>query len=170
MKRIINHSGSLRSAGPCYPYARDQTFKRGSALTFAILTLIFSLATATGLANAATPFAKENAPTFLKTVLSNGIPVYMKVQKANQVFHISLVLRGGSLVTTAQHAGWEAVALKTMARSSSAYPYEKAAAMLDRTSSTISATTQFEYSTFSLTTLNKYTDVLLSLWGCLLYT
>lgn len=140
--------------------------KSRSAVGIALLALCLFLAA--GIAGAATPFAKENAPTFLKTVLTNGIPVYMKVQKANQVFHISLVLRGGSLVTPQERAGWEAVALKTMARSSQAFPYEKAAALLDRTSSSISAETQFEYSSFSLTTLDKYIETLLPLWGDML--
>lgn len=140
--------------------------KKGRISSAALLALCLFLAA--GIAGAATPFAKENAPTFLKTVLTNGIPVYMKVQRANQVFHISLVLRGGSLVTPPERAGWEAVALKTMARSSQAYPYEKAAALLDRTSSSISAETQFEYSTFSLTTLDKYIETLLPLWGDML--
>jgi zinc protease len=55
-----------------------------------------------------------------------------------------------------------------MARSSQHYPYERAAAILDRTSSSIAAAVQFEYSTFSLTTLDKYRDELLDLWGDML--
>jgi len=119
-------------------------------------------------AGAQTAFVRENAPTFMKTVLSNGIPVYMKVQNANRVFHVSLVLNGGSLVTPPGHAGWEKIALNTMARSSQNYPYEKAASILDRTSSNIAAAVQFEYSTFGLTTLDKYRDELLDLWGDML--
>ena len=119
-------------------------------------------------AGAQTDFVRENAPTFMKAVLSNGIPVYMKVQPANRVFYATLVLNGGSLVTPPEHAGWEKIALNTMTRGSQQYPYEKASSIQDRTSSAISSATQFEYSTFSLTTLDKYKDELLDLWGDML--
>ena len=131
------------------------------------LAVIFVFIVAVG-AGAETAFVRENAPTFTKTVLSNGIPVYMKEQDANRVFYISLVLNGGSLVTPPERAGWEKIALNTMARGSQNYPYEKAASLLDRTSSHIAAAVEFEYSTFSLTTLDKYRDELLSLWGDML--
>ncbi len=131
------------------------------------LAVIFISIVAAG-AEAQTAFVSENAPTFTTTTLSNGIPVYMKVQNANRVFHVSLVLNGGSMVTPSERAGWEKIALNTMARSSQNYPYEKAASLLDRTSSNIAAAVQFEYSTFSLTTLDKYRDELLDLWGDML--
>ncbi len=134
-----------------------------------VLMAIFISIVAVGV-GAQTTFVRENAPTFMKTVLSNGIPVYMKVQNANRVFHVSLVLNGGSLVTPPEHAGWEKIALNTMARGSQHYPYEKAASILDRTSSHIAAAVQFEYSTFSLTTLDTYRDELLDLWADMLIT
>ena len=132
---------------------------------FIVVILIVGVATG---ACAATPYVRENAPTYMKAVLSNGIPLYMKVQNANQVFHVSLVLDGASLVTAPEQAGWEKIALATMARSSKNYPYEKAASILDRRSSVITGAVQFEYSTFSLTTLSKYSDELLALWSDML--
>lgn len=140
-------------------------FATGSVRRFAALIFIAALIAAAG---AQTSYVRENAPTFMKTVLSNGIPVYMKVQSANRVFHVALTLSGGSLVTPPEEAGWEKIALATMARSSQRYPYEQAASILDRTSSSIRASAQFEYSTFSLTTLDKYRDELLPLWGDML--
>jgi len=140
--------------------------KKSVKMRFALVAM-FVTVIAVGV-GAQTDFVRENAPTFMKTVLSNGIPVYMKVQDANRVFHVSLVLNGGSLVTPSEHAGWEKIALNTMARSSQNYPYEKAVSILDRTSSNISAAVQFEYSVFSLTTLDKYRDELLNLWGDML--
>lgn len=131
------------------------------------LSILFVVAMVSA-TSAQSSFLLENQPTFAKTVLSNGIPVYMKVQSAHRVFHISLVLNGGSLITNPERAGWEKIALATMARGSQHYPYQKASSMLDRTSSSILASTQFEYSTFSLTTLDKYRDELLSLWGDML--
>lgn len=145
-------------------FALYKRYRRLSRL-FAAVMFVFLIVASAG---AQTSFIRENAPTFMKTVLSNGIPVYMKVQDANRVFHVSLVLQGGSLVTAPDQAGWENIALKTMARSSKNYPYEKAAAILDRTSSSIGTAVQFEYSTFSLTTLDKYRDELLALWGDML--
>ncbi len=132
---------------------------------FIVVMIIVGVATG---ACATTPYVRENAPTYMNTVLSNGIPLYMKVQHANQVFHVSLVLNGASLVTAPEQAGWEKIALATMARSSKNYPYEKAASILDRRSSAITSAVQFEYSTFSLTTLDKYSDELLALWSDML--
>ncbi len=132
---------------------------------FIVVMIIVGVATG---ACVTTPYVRENAPTYMKTVLSNGIPLYMKVQHANQVFHVSLVLEGASLVTAPEQAGWEKIALATMARSSKNYPYEKAASILDRRSSAITSAVQFEYSTFSLTTLDKYSDELLALWSDML--
>ncbi|WP_158906726.1 hypothetical protein, partial [Rectinema subterraneum] len=103
-------------------FAICERYRRLSRL-FAAVMFVFLIVASAG---AQTSFIRENAPTFMKTVLSNGIPVYMKVQDANRVFHVSLVLQGGSLVTPPEQAGWENIALKTMARSSQNYPYEKA--------------------------------------------
>jgi len=117
---------------------------------------------------ARTQYAQENAQTFHTAELSNGISVYMKVHPANQVMHIALVLQGGSLVAIPEQAGWEKIALATMARGSSAYPHEIAASILDRTSSSIVNSVQLEYSIFSLTTLGKYRDELVALWSDML--
>lgn len=110
-------------------------------------------------------FIRDNLPTFQSFTLSNGIPVYVKINKANRVRNLTLVLRGGSLTTSPEKAGWPNIALKTMARASTTYPYEQATELLDATSSSISTATQFEYSTFSLNVLDKYFDSLLPVWG-----
>ena len=140
-------------------------FNNDVSRMFVVVVLMVSVAIG---ACAHTPYVRENAPTYMKTVLSNGIPLYMKVQRANQVFHVSLVLNGASLVTPPEQAGLEKIALATMARSSKNYPYEKAASILDKRSSAITSAVQFEYSTFSLTTLNKYSDELLAVWSDML--
>lgn len=110
-------------------------------------------------------FIRDNLPTFQSFTLSNGIPVYLKVNKANRVLNLSLVLRGGSLTTPSEKAGWPNLALKTMARASSKYSYEHVIDLLDATSSSVSTSTLFEYSTFSLNVLDKYFDRLLPVWG-----
>ena len=111
------------------------------------------------------PFVRNNLPSFGGFSLSNGIPVYIKLNKANRVRNISLVLQGGSLVARADQAGWEKIALAAMARASANYPYETVTALLDDTSSAISSGVQFEYATFSLNALDKYFDRLLPIWG-----
>lgn len=111
-------------------------------------------------------FIRENLPSFGERRLSNGIPVYLKRSSANRVRNLSLVLRGGgSLAVPPQEAGWAKLALATMARSSSAYPYAAVVDLLDATSSSIGSAVQFEYSTFSLNALDKYFDRLLPVWA-----
>lgn len=110
-------------------------------------------------------FVTENLPTFSSSVLSNGIPVYVKRNRANRVRNISLVLRGSSLTTAPERAGWSKLAFSTMARASANYSYETVTGLLDATSSSISASSQFEYSTLSLNVLDKYFDRLLPIWS-----
>lgn len=111
------------------------------------------------------PFVRDNLPSFSTYTLANGIPVYVKRVNANRVRNISLVLRGGSLVTPPSEAGWPKLAFSTMARASANYPYEAVTDLLDATSSSISATSQFEYSALSLNVLDKYFDRLLPVWS-----
>lgn len=109
-------------------------------------------------------FVRDNLPTFASATLSNGIPVYVKRNTANRVRALSFVLRGGSLVTPPARAGWPKLAFAAMARSSANYSYETVTDLLDATSSSISASSGFEYSTFSLNVLDKYFETLLPVW------
>ncbi|MEW6565475.1 MAG: pitrilysin family protein [Spirochaetota bacterium] len=119
--------------------------------------------------NVLTAFEKENLKNFTTFTLSNGIPVIVKRSNANQVFTITLVLRGGSLLASPQTAGYEQVALQTMTRGSKDYTYEDIQTLLDETSSALGASSTFEYATFSITGLQKYQKTLLSLWAdCLI--
>jgi zinc protease len=109
-------------------------------------------------------FAKESLPSFSTFTLSNGLPVIVKKSSANRVQHISLVVRGGSAAANPAAAGIEALALRAMARGSSKYSYEDIQALLDETSSAIGSGSSFDYSTFSLTTLDKYFERLFPVW------
>jgi len=111
------------------------------------------------------PFVRDNLPSFFTYTLKNGVPLYVKRSGANRVRAISLVLRGGSLATPPAEAGWPKLAFSAMARASANYPYETVTALLDATSSSISATSQFEYSALSLNVLDKYFDQLLPIWS-----
>jgi zinc protease len=109
-------------------------------------------------------FAKENLPSFSTFVLSNGLPVIIKKNSANRVENISLVLRGGSAAASPSKAGIEALALKTMARGSERYSYDAIQALLDETSSGLGSASAFDYSTYSLNTLDKYFARLFPVW------
>jgi zinc protease len=110
-------------------------------------------------------FAKANVPAFSSFTLSNGIPVVVKKNDANSVRSLSLVLRGGSLLVDLANAGLENTMLKTMARGSAAWPYGKLRGTLDETSSSFSTESYFEYSLYTLTTLDRYFDELLPIWA-----
>ncbi len=110
-------------------------------------------------------FAKVNAPAFTSFTLANGIPVVLKKNDANSVRSLSLVFRGGSLLVDPATAGIEAVMLRTMARGSAAWPYARLRGKLDETSSAFSAESNFEYSLYTLTTLDRYFDELLPIWA-----
>ncbi|AEJ18312.1 M16 family metallopeptidase [Gracilinema caldarium] len=115
-------------------------------------------------------FEQENLKSFTTFTLSNGIPVIIKQSNASQVFTLNLVLRGGSLLASPETAGFEQVALQTMARGSKNYSYEKIQSLLDATSSSLGAFSNFEYATFSVTGLQKYLDILIPIWAdCLVH-
>ena len=110
-------------------------------------------------------FAKENLSSFSTFTLSNGLPVIVKKSSANRVEHISLVIRGGSAAASEAKAGIEALALKTMARGSGRHGYEEIQELLDETSSGLGSAASFDYSIYSLTTLDKYFERLFPLWA-----
>jgi zinc protease len=109
-------------------------------------------------------FAKENLASFATFTLSNGLPVIVKRNSSNSVEHISLVFRGGSAASRPESAGIEALSLKTMARGSAKYSYEDIQALLDETSSAIGSASSLDYSSYSLTTLDKYFERLFPVW------
>jgi zinc protease len=144
--------GSCASGG-----ATKATEARGSAFPLASAGFSFG-------AQGLSAFAKENLPSFSTFILSNGLPVIVKKNSANRVEHISLVIRGGSAATSPASAGLEALALKTMTRGSAKYSYADIEALLDETSSAIGSGSAFDYSTYSLTTLDKYFARLFPVW------
>ena len=109
-------------------------------------------------------FAKENLGSFSTFVLSNGLPVIVKKIAANRVEHISLIIRGGSAAANPASAGFEALALRTMARSSTKYSYDDIRSILDETSSAIWSYSDFDYSAYSLKTLDKYFARIFPIW------
>ncbi|MFN3410650.1 MAG: M16 family metallopeptidase [Exilispira sp.] len=109
-------------------------------------------------------FAKSQLPTFKVFTLDNGIPVIVKINPANRIFNIQMVLRGGASLSNPENAGIEKLMLTTMARGSAKYQYQQIIDILDKTSSGISTNVTFDYSTYSLNTLDKYFDETLPIW------
>ncbi len=111
------------------------------------------------------PFAREGLRSLSTFSLPNGIPVVVRRNDASAVRHLSLVIRGGSLAAKPETAGYELLALRTMARGSADYPYETIQSLLDETSAAMGATSVFEYSAYSLTALGKHFGRLLPVWA-----
>lgn len=109
-------------------------------------------------------FAKESLSSFSTFTLSNGLPVVVKANPASRVRHLSLVIRGGSAAATIGTAGYESLALKTMARGSNRYGYKDIQDILDETSSSMGSSSSFDGSTYDLDTLDKYFDRLFPIW------
>ena len=110
-------------------------------------------------------FARTNAASFSTFTLSNGIPVVLKRNTANAVTTLSLVLRGGSLLVDPSRAGIEGVMLRTLARGSASWPWARLSDKLDETSSSFGAESAFDYSLYTLTTLDRYFAELLPIWA-----
>ena len=109
-------------------------------------------------------FAMQNLAGFSTFSLSNGLQVIVKRNGANRVQHLSLVIRGGCAAASPATSGYEALALRTMARGSASYSYEDIQGLLDETSSGIGSGSGFDYSTYGLNTLDKYFDRLFPVW------
>ena len=110
------------------------------------------------------PFAREGLASLSTFRLSNGIPVVLRRNAASPVCHVALILRGGARSATLQTAGYELLALKTMERGSAKYGYDDIQSLLDETSASIAAAGSLEYSSYSLTALDKYFGRLLPVW------
>jgi len=109
-------------------------------------------------------FAKSQIPTFKVFTLDNGIPVIVKINPANRIYNVQLVLRGGASLVKTDDAGIEMLMLNTMERGSTNYDYETIKKILDETSSSISSGVTFDFSTYSLNTIDKYFDKTLPIW------
>lgn len=139
--------------------------KRLSFIVAAILLLSIDFSLGAQMQKQPVDFIEMNRPTFHQFTLSNGIPVYIKENKANKVINISFILRGGSLAIPQEKAGWPLLAFKTAARASKKYPYATTTDLLDETSSSITASATFEYTAMSLNVLDKYFIKLLPIWA-----
>ena len=110
-------------------------------------------------------YAKEGLSGLSTFQLANGIPVVVRRNAASPVRNLTLVIRGGATAATPATAGYESLALNVMARASAKYSYDDIQALLDETSASMGPGTNLEYSTYSLTALDKYFGKLLPVWA-----
>lgn len=103
-------------------------------------------------------FAKANLPTFTVKTLSNGIPVIIKNNPYNKIQHVKVILNGGVLLSNIKNAGIENVMLSLLTKGSKKYNYDDIKKILSDTSSSISTSMGFDYSEYSLNTLDYYFD------------
>lgn len=112
-----------------------------------------------------TPFAREALGSLSTFQLSNGIPVILRRNDASPVQHLQLVIRGGARAATPATAGLELLALNTMRRASTSSSYEAMQSLLDETTAGMSASVGNDYSSYSLTGLDRHFARLLPVWA-----
>ena len=110
------------------------------------------------------PFYKSNIGDFETRTLSNGIKLYVKRNRTNRVLNLKLVLLGGSSVVPPAKAGLEGTTLALMARGSAAYDYESILDAEYRTSSGISYSAGYDYSSYDLNCIDTYLPELLDIY------
>jgi zinc protease len=110
-------------------------------------------------------FAREGLDSLSTFQLSNGIPVIVRQNDASPIRHVSLILRGGARAATPATAGYELLALQTMERGSAKYGYDDIQGLLDETSASLGSAANLDYSSYSLTALDKYFARLLPVWA-----
>jgi zinc protease len=97
--------------------------------------------------------------------LSNGIPVVMKASTTNRVAHLKLALIGQSQILERYVSGLEGMTLSMLTRGTEFRNYDQIQELLYRRTSGFGiGYTNFDYSTYSLNTLDKYFPELLDLY------
>jgi zinc protease len=110
-------------------------------------------------------YAKTGLASLTTFQLSNGIPVVLRQNPASPIRNLTLVIRGGSASATADKAGYELLALKTMARGSAKFAYKDIQAAVSDTTSAMGPAASIDSSTYSLNCLSKYFDKLFPIWA-----
>jgi zinc protease len=89
---------------------------------------------------------------------SNGLEVILKKITTNDIVGLKLFLKGGTRNLSEKNAGIEKLLLNTMIQASKQYPKDKLNIELAKIGAQIGTDSFFDYSTFSLKSLNKYFD------------
>jgi zinc protease len=116
-------------------------------------------------------FVERKDQAFLRYTLNNGIPLVIKKNKSNRIYALSIGLKGQVLYTPYQKAGMEGITLQLITKGSQNYSYEVLQKIFFEKSSALSAFYgSFDYSAYSLFTLDKYFDELFPIYmDCFLH-
>lgn len=110
------------------------------------------------------PFYKANIGDFETRTLSNGIKLYVKRNRANRVLNLKLVILGGASRVPRDKAGLDGTTLSLLSRGSAAYSYESILDAEYRTSSSISYSSGYDYSSYDLNCIDTYFPELLEIY------
>lgn len=110
------------------------------------------------------PFYKANIGDFETRTLSNGIRLYAKRNRTNRVLNLKLVVLGGSSVVPPAKAGLEGMTLALLSRGSEAYDYPVILDAEYRSSSSISYSAGYDYSSYDLNCIDTYLPELLDIY------
>jgi zinc protease len=102
-------------------------------------------------------FVEQNKQDLTHYSLKNGIPLIIKKNQNNRVFSLLIGLKGNVIHTPEGKAGIEGITLQMLTKGSKSYSYDDLQRILFEKSSGIGAFySNFDYSAFSLFTLDKY--------------
>ncbi|MCK4541636.1 MAG: insulinase family protein [Spirochaetales bacterium] len=105
-------------------------------------------------------------PAFRVFTLDNGIPVVLKITDVNRIFTLQTIIRGHTAFLPEGKAGLEGVTLSMLTRGSEKYDYETLQRIMYEKSSAISTGFQnFDYTSYSLNTLDKYFEELFDVYA-----
>jgi zinc protease len=116
-------------------------------------------------------FVEQNRQTITRYTLKNGIPLVIKKNENNRVFSLLIGLKGNVIYTPEGKAGIEGITLQVLTKGSRKCSYETLQRILFKKSSGINAFySSFDYSAFSLFTLDKYfTEIFPVYMDCFLH-
>lgn len=110
------------------------------------------------------PFYKANIGDFETRTLSNGIKLYVKRNRTNRVLNLKLVMLGGSSTVPPAKAGLDGTTLALLSRGSASYGYESILDAEYRSSSSISYSAGYDYSSYDLNCIDLYLPELLDIY------
>jgi len=113
-------------------------------------------------------FVRQNLKAFHEFKLANGIPVVVKLASQGRTQAIVCTLSGGKALVPPDKAGLDEVVSKLMAMESKKYPDLARRALLKKTSASISAGTELDYSYCALRTIDTYFDETFDLYADLM--
>ena len=136
----------------------QQNFTRRATMIWILLGL--ALRSISPLATEETvPAENTGGPEIVSLTLDNGIPLFVQKSETSSVRVLKLFLKGQAQYGIEGKEGIEKLTLNLLAHGSENYSWEEVQTILHEKSSSVGAfADHFDYSGFSLTTLDKYYD------------